>query len=382
MKTCTRTLSQSYRLLILLAALISVLAACSQQEEEAPAPEPVRPVKIIEIRDPVAELKRAFPGVVISAEDTVLSFRVSGRLQDLPVLKQVGAMVEDGDLLAVLDPTDFRNALLAAEASFELAEEQFKRGASLVDEGYVSQTDFERLRARYKSKQAELFQAQTNLGYTELRAPFRGRIARVDSKNFETVRADQSIAVLEVADKIDVEIHVPTAVLSQVSDPVKARFRAGQSGNHNFSIELEKQPGKHYRAVVTEAETRPDPATLSYRTVLSMTAPKNTEVLAGLNARVHVDLAELGDIEPRIYVPVEAVFSAEDVAVQDGVAYVWLIDRDSMAVQRRRITVGPMTPQGVEVRDGLEPGNSIVGAGVHFLAEGTVVRPLVRESGL
>jgi multidrug efflux pump subunit AcrA (membrane-fusion protein) len=113
-----------------------------------------------------------------------------------------------------------------------------------------------------------------------------------------------------------------------------------------------------------------------------MPAPEGLEVLAGTNAKVHVDLGELGDFEARIYVPVEAVFSPDDAPVEEGVAYVWRVDPGSMAVRRQRVSVGPILPYGIPIEEGLTPGDRIVGSGVHFLTEGTVVRELTREQGL
>jgi len=362
--------------------LATAMVACSRDDGGQASTPVVRPAKIIEIKDPVKELTRVFPGVVISAENTMLSFRVGGRLASLPVNRQVGALVGLGDVLATLDPVDYENALKNAEASFQLAMTQFKRASELVKDGYVSETEFDRLKARYLSKEAELSQARTNLGYTELRAPFGGRISKVLVNNFESVRADQPIAILEDADKVDVEIQVPSSVMAQISDEVKAAYRAAGQGQHVYEVEFEIAPGRRYPAMVSEAETRPDPATLTYRTVVSMPLPEGVEVLAGLNARVHMDLALLSGISPRIYVPLEAVFNPEDIPVEEGFGHVWLLDPAAMTISRRRVAIGAMSEFGMVISDGLKPGDSIVAAGVHMLTEGTQVRHMIRELGL
>lgn len=367
---------------VLVVILAAVMAACSGDDGGQTTAPVVRPAKIFVIQDPIEELARVFPGVVVAAEDTMLSFRVGGRLTSLPVDKQVGALVGLGDVLATLDPVDYKNALSNAEASFQLASAQFKRGSELVEDGYVSQTDFDRLKARYLSKQAELNQAKTNLGYTELQAPFRGRISTVLVKNFESVRPNQPIAILEDADKIDVEIQVPTSVMAQISDQVKAAYRARGQGQHVYDVEFENTPGQRYPAVVSESETRPDPTTLSYRTVVSMPRPEGVEVLAGLNAKVHLDLALLSEIRPRIHIPLEAVFNPENMPMEEGFGHVWLLDPNTMTISMRRVAIGPITEFGMVVSEGLEPDDSIVAAGVHMLTEGTQVRRMARELGL
>ena len=370
------------RIFILVPLLVGGLSACSQESDIENMPDPIRPAKIIEIQDPDDELERVFPGVVISSENTVLSFRVGGRLAKLPVDKKIGALVDSGDLLAALDPTDFKNALATAEASHALAEAQYKRAAQLIDKNFVSATEYDRLRARYRSQKAELSQARTNLAYTQLQAPFQGRIARVMVKNFESVKADQTIAILEDADKVDVVIQVSTSFMAQVPDEAKINYRSGDGGLQIFEIEFENQPGKRYPATVSELETKPDPGTLTYRTVVSMPVPEGAEILAGLNAKVHLNLTRLSAIDPHIQIPVEAVFAPDDQPLDERVAYVWLLNPESMTVSPQRIKIGSITPFGIDVEEGLEPGDRIIGAGVHFLKEGTQVRPLVREEGL
>lgn len=367
---------------VLVVLMATAMVACSRDDGEQTTAPVVRPAKIIEIKDPVKELMRVFPGVVVSAENTMLSFRVGGRLASLPVNRQVGARVGLGDVLATLDPVDYQNALNNAEASFQLAMTQFKRASELVKDGYVSETEFDRLRARYLSKEAERDQARTNLGYTELRAPFRGRISKVLVKNFESVRTDQLIAILEDADKIDIEIQVPTSVMAQISGEVKAAYRSTGQGQYTYDVEFENSPGQHYPAIVSESETLPDPATLTYRTVVSMPLPEGVEVLAGLRAKVHLDLALLSDISPRIYIPLEAVFNPEDIPVEEGFGHVWLLDPTAMTISRRRVAIGPISEFGMTVSDGLKPGDSIIAAGVHMLTEGTQVHRMTRELGL
>jgi len=366
---------------LLLCALIA-LVGCSEETLETAAPPPIRPAKIITLTDPMAELNRVFPGVVVSSDDTVLSFRVPGRLASLPVAKSVGELADAGALIASLDPTDYNNALASAEANYELARAQFKRAAQLVEQGYVSATEFDRIKARFKSRRAELNQARSNLAYTEIRAPFKGRIAQVMVKNFESVKADDPIAILEDADKVDIAIQVPTSFMAQVPEKAKAAYRGGVRNLGLFEIEFENQPGTRFPASISELETRPDPATLTYRAVLSMPSPEGVEVLAGLNAKVHLDLGRLSNLEPRMHVPVEAVFVPEDQPQEEGVAYVWLLDADTMTIALQRIRIGELTPFGVTVLEGLSAGDSIVGAGVHFLRAGVEVKPMQREEGL
>jgi multidrug efflux pump subunit AcrA (membrane-fusion protein) len=69
-------------------------------------------------------------------------------------------------------------------------------------------------------------------------------------------------------------------------------------------------------------------------------------------------------------VPVAAVFS---VAGEDD-SYVWVIDEASQTVSRRAVATDQITPHGIAVTSGIEPGEWVATAGVNSLREGQQVR--------
>jgi multidrug efflux pump subunit AcrA (membrane-fusion protein) len=73
-----------------------------------------------------------------------------------------------------------------------------------------------------------------------------------------------------------------------------------------------------------------------------------------------------------VTVPVTAVFSPE--ATEQS--FVWVIDEATMTAGRRPVTVESLTDTGVTIAEGLQPGEWIATAGVHYLAEGQKVRIL------
>jgi multidrug efflux pump subunit AcrA (membrane-fusion protein) len=81
---------------------------------------------------PVRTLSRKFPGRVQAYRRADLSFKVSGRLKELPA--EEGALVKKGQLLAKLDPRDFetqvqsaRAQLAKAKAALQLARTEYQR---------------------------------------------------------------------------------------------------------------------------------------------------------------------------------------------------------------------------------------------------------------
>jgi multidrug efflux pump subunit AcrA (membrane-fusion protein) len=68
-------------------------------------------------------------------------------------------------------------------------------------------------------------------------------------------------------------------------------------------------------------------------------------------------------------IPVEAV-----VATPESEPSVWVVDRDTMTVSRRKVRVGEMSGADVEILAGLESGEWIATSGTLGLAEGMQVR--------
>jgi len=109
-----------------------------------------------------------------------------------------------------------------------------------------------------------------------------------------------------------------------------------------------------------------------------MNQPKDAKILSGMAGKAQargelpVELREAG-----VEVPLSAIFSAGE----PDKSYVWIIDEQTKIVSRRNVVTGNLTDRGIRVREGLEPGEWIVTAGVHYLFEGQQVRILENRAG-
>ena len=90
-------------------AVAAMLSACSPDKPPAEAP---RPVRTAEIRYDAAREANRYAGTVQSRFEVDQAFRVGGKVAQRKV--DVGQFVREGDVLAVLDDTDYR---LAEEAA-------------------------------------------------------------------------------------------------------------------------------------------------------------------------------------------------------------------------------------------------------------------------
>ena len=82
------------------------------------------------IAQDAAGMQRNFPATIEASRRVELSFRVPGQLKELRVAE--GDQIEAGQVLATLDPTDYRLALDNAKAELDRAASEWQRGKVLV----------------------------------------------------------------------------------------------------------------------------------------------------------------------------------------------------------------------------------------------------------
>ncbi len=336
-----------------------------EPQEEAPM---AQPVKLFTVDSMTKGRLRHYPGKVVATEGSELAFRVSGQLEKFAV--RAGEEVKKGQLLAALDPADFRNQLADRQAQYDLANSQYQRSISLHERGVISESQFDELKARRLQAQAALSLARDNVNYTRLKAPYAGTVARTYVENFQFVQAKEPILYLQGNKDIDIEF--------AVSERFFTNLREGGE-DYQPDVRFEGAPDKVFKASYKEHEASADDRTQTYIITLTMANPEGIVVLPGMSVDVAIDLTQImrkASTWPQV--PVEAVFNKDG---EDG-AYVWRFDPQANVVNAVEVTLGQVVGDGVEITAGLDAGDRIVSAGVHHLKEGQAVRELVKERGL
>lgn len=327
-------------------------------------------VKVYRIDPNQQQRLREFPALVEAAQVAQLAFRVGGELQEFPA--RAGDEVQQGQLIAKLDPTDFQLVLDQAQARYDLALAQFARSENLAKQGVVSPQQFDEVKANLEIARANRDTAQANLNYSELRAPFAGTIANVMVENFETVQPQRAIATLLLSDAMDISIRVPENLFARVQ----------RNTGYQPEVRFSALPEQRFRATLKEWDSVADPATNTYRVVFTMPTPTEFNLLPGMSATVLVDASAVSNVlSAHPLVPASAVFVPTDRSADSG-PYVWLIDPTSQTVSLQPVSVGTVTSQGLEITSGLVFGDHIVSAGVHSLQAGQKVWSWQREPGL
>ncbi|MBP6381636.1 MAG: efflux RND transporter periplasmic adaptor subunit [Pseudomonadales bacterium] len=354
----------------LLGALLVLLGACDAGKDQPAAsatavPAVVRPVKTFVVDTAGGASQRQFPGRIDAARRAELSFRVPGTVTD--ILVREGDTVSEGAVLARLDATDFRIVLSDRQASYDNARRNYERTRELLPSGNISRIDYDRTEASFKSAEAALRQAQQDLAYTELKAPFAGSVAKRLVQRFEEVAAKEAVISLQQLNSLDVKIDLSETLVRTLTVPEQVAIESAGADAPAWAT-FEGKPEQRFPLKIKEVATKADPQTQTFEITFTMTNPKDVVILPGMTATVTVDFRHLVQESQDIWIPATAVLGD---ATLHPVA--WVIDPGTMTVSRRELRVGEMQGERIHVIEGLAGGEEIVAVGASHMAEGMKV---------
>lgn len=346
----------------------TILAGCGGDTEYVDFGLPK--VKTMEIGSGIQGDNLYFPAVANAAERSHLSFRVAGEISELNVKE--GDQVKKGDVIAEIDPTDYKLDVDNASAKFSVVDSQYKRSKPLVDKGLLAKSQFDEIAANRQIAYTELKLAQLRLSFTKLLAPVDGIISRVNVDQFENIQVGQQIVNIHSLDSVEVLIQLPDRLyVNQPDQETLSRIEA-----------LVKVPsGNEYSASIKEFTTEPDPATGTFTVTLSLPMPEEEYILDGMAVEVTSEGDDVGlNLNAGVLVPIEAVFNADGDDLNRLNKFVWVLNDDN-TVSKQAVTIGKVTKEDLQILDGLESKQQVVVAGISRLREGMKVEVVKQEAG-
>lgn len=337
---------------------ILLLTQCSKDEEVVKNNLP-KPVKVTKIGPPDKYYTKKYPGKVEANQDAMLSFQVAGNLIELNVEK--GQDVNKGTVIAKLDPIDYSLKVNEAKSIRDERKLTIDRTVKLLDKGFAPQAQYDKEKASLDIAQASLELAEQNLKYTEILAPFDGRVADTFVENHQNVKAKDPIAVLHGKDNIDIAIDVPENIVINIKNKKIIKK----------SVVFDSAPKNEYKVELKDVVMQADPKTQTYKVYMTMPTPSDINVLPGMTATIILIYTDSEDGLSNSYlVPLTSIFTDENKN-----HFVWTVNSNN-SLSAKQVKLGKFKNNQVQVISGLQTGDSIVSAGVHLLRENQIVQPL------
>ncbi|WP_447073743.1 multidrug efflux RND transporter periplasmic adaptor subunit VmeY [Vibrio alginolyticus] len=361
--------------LVALMAATAILAGCGEAnnaQTKGQAPLVVtQDVTVIDYHP-----SKSYIGRIEAVEDTNITAQISGYLKARHF--EEGQMVEKGQLLYSIEPSSFeaqvasaKAALAQAKAALKKAELDHTRGKNLLPRGSISQSEFDALtaallgaRAELEAANAQLKLAEVNLSYTQIRAPFSGRIS--DTKVSTGDLVSPSSGVLTTLVSLD-PVHTSFSVsererLAMGMDQVKGD---GSAESNRVEVQLELENGQFFGHLgkLDFLGNRIDTKTGTIA-MRALVPNPDQKLLPGQHIKVNLRDKNTKDV---IVIPRRAVQT-------DLEGDFVMVMAEGNVAERRNVELGPQVEQGIIIREGLDQEDTVITQGLQRVRNGVEVR--------
>jgi len=355
-------------------AAIAVIYAFTRPDMKSQAAAPqtqAMPVPVADVEKKTIPIYLDYSARTESIRNVALQAKIAGYVQEQPVTD--GADVETSTLLYQIDPRDYRAALDQAKAqlqrdtaALEYAKLLSQRGNELGKTGALAKDTIDQRNSSMKqgeatvaSDQAAVQQAENNLAYTEIRAPFAGRVGRNKAPVGTLINgAGTTLNTIVQLDPIYVTFNPSETELAQIQ-------QAKTLGSVGVEITLPSESKAGHRGELTFIDNSVDPSTGTI-TARATIQNKDFKLLPGQYVRARVLIRE----QPgTLMVPQVAVGSS-----QLG-KYLYVIG-DSSKVEMRQVTLGPIDGEKVAVLEGIQAHDKVITGNLQKIGPGMPVQAL------
>jgi membrane fusion protein (multidrug efflux system) len=291
-------------------------------------------VVLLDVVPTTIEDRINLPGVIEPWEQLTVLSKIHGTVIKVEVSE--GETVSKGQVIARIDPDDFRIAVDSARASFELASANYKRLASLFEQEIVAKAEIDKLEAQVKTSRAALENAELMLSRCTIKAPISGVIRSLDATEGLLLSVSDPVAEILQVDRVKAVVGIPESDVALVKN-IKEVSLIIQA------LDNKEVVGRHHFLAGS-----PESGARLYRLELAIDNEGNL-IMPGMFFRAKLVKRVIKDT---VAVPLFTVIKRED---QQFV----FVEEDGVA-KKLPVELGIMEDWRVQITKGLSPGSRVV----------------------
>jgi membrane fusion protein (multidrug efflux system) len=284
------------------------------------------------------------PGMVEPWESLDILAEVRGMVEEVPV--EEGDHVKEGDLIARLDTSDYKNTINSVKAAYNLARTNLDRLSSLHEQEIIAQSEYDSINAEVQKLEADLAIAELQLERCYIRSSISGIVNVLPAKKGLYLAVGDPVATVLDIDRVKVIVGIPETDVDAVRKIDMFELSIEALNNKTISAT------KYFLAVAPESQAQ------VYR--LELEVPnKSGEILPGMFARVEIIKEVFPDA---LAIPLYSVIS------RDEKHHVYL-EKDGIA-RLQEVQLGILEGWQIQVIEGLSSGQHVIVVGHRSVDDG------------
>jgi RND family efflux transporter, MFP subunit len=338
------------KILILTLLVASLyLWSCGEKKETENNGDRVIPVNVKPIQMSTTRQEVTVTGNIEGNKTVRLGFMVAGKINYIAA--EEGRNIRAGQLLASLDPESYRIGKDMADANLAQAQDEYSRLNLMHDRKSISESDFSKISNTLKVAKAQQHLQNKNLSDTRLYSPINGILLKKGAEKGEIVSIGMPLFVVSDIRSVKVNASVPESDLHGL--------HIGNIANVYVASLDATFTGK-----ITEIGSLAEASTRTFNVKVELKNPE-LRIRPGMTAEVRI---QTDKTRQSIAIPAEAIL--HDV---DNSSYVYVADNTKKRAFKRKIALGTIQGNDIEIMSGLDTGDLLVITGQQKLSNGSAI---------